>query len=756
MFHLTARVAWHDSRWNGRVCEKPSCNSFCTALKRVREERDDAHEDALAGRSWSEIDPDALPPCKAESGAFMNPDEWTRRFKHPYAMAKKVAETHGHLLPTLLKIPPYSTGVVPFAWMLRSEQEAIDATLAEPLPPDETPPMPTSWVFGRARQEALLKVFFGRLGPEQSIVFFYCKEGQPLGDTISRLVMGVGRVTAVAPAKSYDVSTKKPSYLMWDRQIRHSIRPDEADGFLLPYHDYLESTGSPVEDARRLELLHEIAIPVDPAHMRAFSYGAELAGADVALSTLVRCLESVRLIRAHGISKGPWERREEWLNAQIALVWKDRGAFPGLGPVLEALGMRLGTAPALELVSAKLVASDADPWPLVDKILRGKKKPPQQAYQADLETVRDTWTNLSDERRALALLLSRFALSPAQALRWFDQTERAKATSAKVSDRGILENPYRMSEVDLGDGSDLPVSVGMIDRGLLADSTLAVKHPVPSPSTVLSPNDPRRLRAAIVAVLRRASENGDSLLSLAETLRSVAKLDLAHPCAIGSDWPTTNRAALEGVVDIVDVGAEGHGSSATQALQLAELKLREQGLRAILARRRSANRSKLEGSIRYASAGIVVHARAPARRRGPRTRRSGSWRRIQRSRRRVLEVPGRAPHEVARSLPATPRVERPRRRSGIQHVAWARRKRLGEIRLTRRRRELANPFPGAHAVPRRARSESVGTAPVPGDGARLRHQPTRPEPRRRDDRVERQGHPDCQPEAQRLRLATAS
>ena len=519
MFHLTARVAWHDSRWNGRVCEKPSCNSFCTALQRIREERDEVQEDALAGRPWSEIDPDALPPCKAESGAFMNPDEWTRRFKHPYAMAKKVAATHGHLLPTLLKISPYSTGVVPFAWMLRNEQDAIDATLAEPLPPDEEPPMPTSWVFGRARQEALLNLFFGRLVAEQSLVFFYCKEGQPLGDTINRLVMGVGRVTAVAPAKAYDVSANKPSYLMWDRQIRHSIRPDEADGFLLPYHDYLEPTGNPVEDARRLELLHEIAIPADPAHVRAFSYGAELAGADIALSTLVRCLESVRLIRAHGISKGPWERREEWLNAQIALVWKDRGAFPGLGPVLEALGMRLGTALALELVSSKLVASDADPWPLVDMILRGKKKPPQSAYEADLATARDTWAKLSEERRALALLLSRFALSSAQALRWFDQTERAKATSAKVSDQEILENPYRMSEVDLGDDSDSTISVGMIDRGLLPDSTLAAKHPVPSPSTVLSPNDPRRLRAAIVSVLRRASENGDSLLSLAETLR---------------------------------------------------------------------------------------------------------------------------------------------------------------------------------------------------------------------------------------------
>ena len=78
---------------------------------------------------------------------------------------------------------------------------------------------------------------------------------------------------------------------------------------------------------RRMELLREIAVP---AHMRVFSYAAELAPADIALSTLVRCLGAVHKIREHGVAEGPWE--------QIALIWRDRGAFPGLGPALAALG----------------------------------------------------------------------------------------------------------------------------------------------------------------------------------------------------------------------------------------------------------------------------------------------------------------------------------------------------------------------------------------------------------------------------------
>lgn len=469
MFHLTARVAWHDSRWNGTVCRQPSCNAFCAALDRIREERDDAREDAIAGKRWNTLESDELPPCKAESGAFMNDEEWSRRFVHPYAGIAKAEDTHGHLKPTLVKIPAYATFVVPFAWMLKSEQEAIDGRLPTPLPPDDEAPFNSPWVFGRERQEAILKLFASRLTPDRSLVFFYCKEGQPLGDTITRLVMGVGRIANVAQPKAYDVSKKKPTHLMWDLLIRHTIRPDGEDGFLLPYHDYLEPTGDAAEDARRQQLLHEIAVPADPAHVRVFSYAAELAPADIALSTLVRCLESVRKIREHGIAKGPWERREEWLNQQIAQAWQDRGPFPGLGPVLEALGMRLGTALALELRSSGAVKADADPWPTVDAIFRGKQKPPQPAYAEDLKAIRETWKDLPDDRRALLKLLSRFALTSEQALRWFDPKERAKGTAAKVSDEEILANPYRISEVDLGDWNDSSVSVGTIDRGLLIE-----------------------------------------------------------------------------------------------------------------------------------------------------------------------------------------------------------------------------------------------------------------------------------------------
>lgn len=578
--HLSVRVAWHDNRWNGAVCLAPSKNSFCVSLDRIRAERNDEEQDKVAGRFWGELLREQLPPCIAESAGFMNEREWTRTVQHPYQSIVKAAATHGHLEPTKIRVPPYATFAVPFAWMLRENQSKLDDSLPTPLSPDQDPPFSSPWVFGRARQEEITNLMFGRLTAERSLVFFYCKEGQPLGDTISRLLVGVGRIVTVGKVERYK-SRKPESYPLWDRIIRHSIRPDGADGVLLPYHDYLEPTDDPLENERRVSLLPEIAVAADPRQTRSFSYAAEHVNPDVALSTLARFLNAVRKVREHGIAKGPWEEREEWLNEQIALAWKDRGAFPGVGSALEALGMRLGTALSLDLISSGKVKSEDDPWPVVDAILRGKEKPPLAAYNADLEAVRKTWANLTKERRNLLLLLSRFDLTPNQAKRLFDAAERAKSTLTPISDEEILANPYRIAEVDLGDGYEPLVTAGVIDRGLLPDSTIAANHPVPKPSAVGSAGDARRIRAALVSVLRQASEQGDALLSTTETLERVKSFDLSRPCVVSTDWVAANKSTLASVIESVEA-LSSDGEKRVAALQLTELFKREERLRKIL------------------------------------------------------------------------------------------------------------------------------------------------------------------------------
>lgn len=579
--HLTVRVAWHDTKWNGAICANPGLNSFCCSLPRIREAKT-AAEQTLHSQPFNKLQPHELPPCKAESGFFMSPHSWAREFDHPYRKNRKCAETHGTLKKRILTIPPYSAVAVPFNWMLRRRQKEIEAQLPHTLPLDETAPFATPWVFGKKRQESLVDLVFGRLVDERSLAFFYAKEGHPVGDRIKRLVVGIGRITKVGRREHYDTTEGKEGYPFWDRVITHSIRKDGVDGFLLPYHDYLETTGDPAEDARRRALLDEIVVTPADANQRDFSFGSEVTGSDVALSILTRAMAAVRKICEHGIAAGPWQKREEWLNKQIALAWKDRGSFPGAGVMLEALGLNLGTALVLELRACGALKSETDPWPVLDELFRGKRSAPNKAFAPHIVAVSPTWAALSPAERKLWALLARFDLTLAQAKRIWNESSRRTGFSRITTNEEIIENPYVLAERDFGGGEDAAVSLELVDRGLLPDEALASTAPVAEPSRLLSATDRRRIRCGLVTVLRKAALDGDSLLSLDECLGRLAAISPTNPILIPVQWIEGNAGFLESVVCRLVVEVKGETPRNVPALQLADLQQREEKLGKIL------------------------------------------------------------------------------------------------------------------------------------------------------------------------------
>jgi len=501
--------------------------------------------------------------------------------------------THGGMKPRVLEVPPYTAIAVPFRWMLRKEQKHIDEKMAEPLPVDKNAPFPSPWVFGKERQAALSNHVFNKLEEKQSLIFFYCKEGHPVGEGINRLVVGVGTLTKLGKLERYD-NDKGTGYPLWDRLVSHSIRPEGDAGFLLPYSEYLEPTGNEAEDERRKTLLREIIVEAEDSHYRDFSYAAEVTRGDVALSTLVRCLKAVQRIRAHDIVSGPWQAREDWLNAQIAAVWKDRGCFPGVGSALEALGLRLGTALVLEMRAKEMLSADKNPWPQVIDVLEGVQEPPQKAYRKELDLIKPVWKALPEERRTFLQLLSRFDFTPEQAIRFFDPQQRAKSFSPCPSDTEIIKNPYILAEGDLGTGIEIPVSMATIDRGILPDEIAGNGNPVPEPSCVDSPNDPRRVRCALVAVLRKAANNGDSLLSLAEIQNKLEAIDTRHPIVVTTDWLRGHGAFVSERVQHKVLSPDENEINDIETLQLAELASREKRLRKVLRARSLKQEKSLE------------------------------------------------------------------------------------------------------------------------------------------------------------------
>ena len=71
--HISIRVPWHDTGWDGRVCAKPRLNGACLKLKRIGQERDDAAEEAVAGQSLVDLPQEKWPCCVTERMAFMAP-----------------------------------------------------------------------------------------------------------------------------------------------------------------------------------------------------------------------------------------------------------------------------------------------------------------------------------------------------------------------------------------------------------------------------------------------------------------------------------------------------------------------------------------------------------------------------------------------------------------------------------------------------------------------------------------------------------
>ena len=89
------------------------------------------------------------------------------------------------------------------------------------------------------------------------------------GEAIFQTLWLVSTIQSIAGQLRYE-SSGRSTYPMWDRKFRHSIRPGGHAGFLIPYHDYLDTTGDAEEDSRRLELLDEIAVTPELSHTAAF------------------------------------------------------------------------------------------------------------------------------------------------------------------------------------------------------------------------------------------------------------------------------------------------------------------------------------------------------------------------------------------------------------------------------------------------------------------------------------------------------
>jgi hypothetical protein len=515
--HLSARVPWHDQKWNGKSCCNVLDNSFCRILKKI-----DATKNPDEEPSNKEIGEDFLPPCVKEKGDFLSPNSYTRKVAHSWTNINKM---FAHFQPCDYYHKPFSFDAVPFLWMLKEKEKSNFPNYSQQASIYELDYKPelesevdaklgfegNQWVQHPHNQKILLDAFFGCLKKQQSLIFFYAKH-TPLSEPNERVIVGVAKVkNDVGGILEYkfDAATDNGhrSY-PWDRCVEHTLTNKNPDGFLLPYHDILKY----VKDENvEVDLNEYVAYAPDFAQ---FSFGADLVEHDTAIDALLNMGDSLK--KSEVLLEKKFTKELKWIDDEISKIWDMRGAFPGMGSVLSALKIEEGNTIAWE-IEKYILQKDGDllktdPWKIFeDSIIQPEKYFKEKGAKLFNSTAQRLWKSKPSKKKEFLKLLSRCQLNNDQAKLIIDDHERAIGSIDEIVNNLYLL--YEKTRFDI-DG----VSFRQIDKLILPPEKIREAFPLKEGVALTDHLDERRVRAFAISVLEVAALEGHSLLPFSDLL----------------------------------------------------------------------------------------------------------------------------------------------------------------------------------------------------------------------------------------------
>lgn len=469
--HLTARLAWHNDGWNGRICERPDCNTYCVGMRSypgdvVARNRDLDKEMAQAGRPLAKLDGADLPPCIYSVNAFGS--EPIRGYSNPPDFFRGGAQR------TEWDIPEATVCVWPYEAMyvdnVHDEAGRLD----------------------NDRRSANADAFFAEIENNKSLIFYYANYSNPFSEEESPCyaLIGVSRVKRLGDRLTYDQSNdyvreRFAGGMIWARNVS-SHYPNE--GLRLPYHRYRED----------FDTLRRIA--VFPENPRICKYGARHLTNDDAIGLLEQFLSAVYELKAIGDDSEDWDERERWLLGCIAELWSKRGLYPGLLNVMRFLGADTATGFARAFIERgeskeahRLFFDAVDNGAEIESFgLEGKQ----------LAKLSRQWQLKSGNVQSLLRdVLPRVDL-PLEQIKRIASEEIAvrQAHGLPPAITNPVDNPYLLSECYVGDSPDDTIPWSAIDRGVLPAPELGGET-----LAEMELDDARRLRGLCVEHLRRES-----------------------------------------------------------------------------------------------------------------------------------------------------------------------------------------------------------------------------------------------------------
>lgn len=463
--HLTARIAWHDDGWNGRICKKPEENIYCVGQKSypgdvIRRERNLVTEKACAGKKICDLSSGELPPCVYSVNAF-GPDS-IKGYSNPPDFFREGAEREEWT------IEPYTVCAWPYEAMYGDH----------------------AYTNGRLDNDKRRKNaadFFDKIEPGESLVFYYANHSNPFTEETSPkyVIVGVSTISKVGgeikyPNTSDYIKEKFADGVVWARNISSSY-PDE--GFRIPYHAYRDNP----------DLLEEIL--VSPENPVVCKYGAKHLSDDVAIGLLEQLLDVVGRLKSIKDKSENWDAREQWLSAQISRLWRKRGLYPGLLSVMELLGAETC------IKNAHWYCDQGKEKTAYNNFFTAIEdgKPSIELNLTDLaaKRVSRNFKLLGSERQAFLKSIATRIDLPKSVLEVL-VSDGLEAHGIEASVEELANDPYLICENFVGSGPDDIVPWSTIDRAVFPSPELG--------GDILSAmlkDDPRRLRALCVEHLKR-------------------------------------------------------------------------------------------------------------------------------------------------------------------------------------------------------------------------------------------------------------
>ncbi|MDD6794468.1 MAG: AAA family ATPase [Clostridiaceae bacterium] len=558
--HLSIRVPWHDNNWSGCVCTNPTENNSCLRLKNVYENRNDNLEKDISGCMMSGNEQNL--PCISEGGAFMSPKSLYKITEHPYK--KSNPETHGHFLETKVEYPPFSFPARPFARLMkdRVEEDAKHYNIPINLEYEPHLSFKTNWVQDARNHRAIFESFYDDVIPEKSLCIAYAKQVPFIEDT-RRVVIGIGKVKKIIPAIEHNhTNDGELRSMIWETMICHSIRNDHNDGFVFPYKEMMEyAKENPEFD------ISSITVFAPDDYFEEFSYATEHLSYDAVIDVLLQSIKSLSTI--NNCLDSDWSQSIRWLNERLAEVWKDRGAFPGLGAMLCAMGIDTGIVIYKKI--KELMKDNDDIWDVVDKVINNPNNYLSKELSSSIKDIHKiAWNKMPNERKTLFKLLSRFSFTITQAEAIFNNELRNK-NNINCSDAEIIENPYILYELTRDKIDELYISIKKVDMAVFPIKSIEKEYPIPYPSRLSSDNDQRRIRAIAISILENEAMKGHTFLPSENLILKMRDFIIEPKCNVTLDIVAGIEDFLKDEITTIKVNKNQKGYKLKRYEEIDEL-----------------------------------------------------------------------------------------------------------------------------------------------------------------------------------------